>query len=450
MSSTTFQPSKIKKYVRLFFMSQNDCILRELNLKDKNIHFTVNQDGEWNYYDYRGRGDKQHKCLIYTADLSYIVTRCRQCGMSGTVERWGWSKTEMRLVGTSQWDVRLALRKQRFHCKNCGDTFTAASTDFEKNCQISKNTKILVHQNLDQDLMTEKMTAKHLHISPNSVQRIEYAELLSADGKLKYTYNYSQQLPESISMDEFRSANGKFSFIWCDATSKKQFEVLPSRDTKTIKKYFLGFPLKNRKRVKHVVMDMNAQYSSFIGYLFPNAQIIIDGFHIVQRIGKALDNVRKSIQNSIEDKQHDRVYKIMKSQWKLFHMQYEDIENTTPYYLRGINERMTQDQAMHIVFEQYPEFAQVWTAYQEILIAMHQHDVKVFKNVISNYRVMGNDMDSAISTFLKSYKSILNGVKSPLNNGRIEGMNHKIKQLKRSSCGYKNMAHLLWRARHIF
>lgn len=431
-------------------MSQNDCILRELNLKDPNIQFTTNKDGDWNYFDYRGKGDCRHKCLIYTANLTYIVTRCHACGMTETVEHWGWSKTEMRLVGTSQWDVRLALRKQRFHCKSCGDTFTATSVNFEKNCQISKNTKILVRQNLDQDLMTEKMTAKHLHISPNSVQRIEYSTLLSVDGELKYTYNYTQQLPEAISMDEFRSANGKFSFIWCDATSTKQFEVLPSRDSKTIKNYFLGFSLKNRKRVKHVVMDMNAQYASFIAYLFPKANIIIDGFHIAQRIGKALDSVRKDIQNSIDDKKNDRAYKILKSQWKIFHMMYEKVEKVTPYYLRGVNEKMTQAQAMRIVFDKYPEFAQVWTAYQEIMKTMHDRNVKDFKDIITNYKIMGNDMDNAISTFLKSYKYVANGVGSKLSNGRIEGMNHKIKQLKRSSCGYKNMAHLLWRARHIF
>ncbi|QBO35560.1 hypothetical protein EQG49_03345 [Periweissella cryptocerci] len=94
--------------------------------------------------------------------------------------------------------------------------------------------------------------------------------------------------------------------MWCDATSIKQFEVLPNRLTKTIKQYFLGFSLANRKRVKHVVMDMNAQYASFIKFLFPNAEIIIDGFHIAQRIGNALDSVRKNIQKRIDDKQNNR------------------------------------------------------------------------------------------------------------------------------------------------
>ncbi|QBO35505.1 hypothetical protein EQG49_03060 [Periweissella cryptocerci] len=179
-------------------------------------------------------------------------------------------------------------------------------------------------------------------------------------------------------------------------------------------------------------------------------KIIIDGFHIAQRIGNALDSVRKNIQKRIDDKQNNRAYKIMKSQWKIFHMMYEDLEKTKPYYMRGINEYLTQEQAIGIVFDEYPEFGQVWTAYQEIMKAMHNKDLSGFEDIITHYTIMGNDMDSAISTFAKNYKGIQNSITSNYSNGRVEGMNHKIKQLKRNSCGYKNMAHLLWRIRQIF
>ncbi|QBO36201.1 hypothetical protein EQG49_06880 [Periweissella cryptocerci] len=129
--------------------------------------------------------------------------------------------------------------------------------------------------------------------------------------------------------------------------------------------------------------------------------MIIDGSNIAQRIGNALDSVRKNIQKRIDDKQNNRAYKIMKSQWKIFHMMYEDLEKTKPYYMRGINEYLTQEQAIGIVFDEYPEFGQVWTAYQEIMKAMHNKDLSGFEDIITHYTIMGNDMDSAISTFAK-------------------------------------------------
>ena len=58
----------------------------------------------------------------------------------------------------------------------------------------------------------------------------------------------------------------------------------------------------NRERaaVKSVVVDLNAQYIKFIKALFPNARIIIDRFHIVQLVGRALGNARISLMKKDE------------------------------------------------------------------------------------------------------------------------------------------------------
>ena len=59
----------------------------------------------------------------------------------------------------------------------------------------------------------------------------------------------------------------------------------------------------NRERaaVKSVVVDLNAQYIKFIKELFPNARIIIDRFHIVQLVGRALGNARISLMKKMND-----------------------------------------------------------------------------------------------------------------------------------------------------
>ena len=56
--------------------------------------------------------------------------------------------------------------------------------------------------------------------------------------------------------------------------------------TKTIRENFMNrYTNRERAAVKSVVVDLNAQY---IKALFPNARIIIDRFHIVQLVGRAL------------------------------------------------------------------------------------------------------------------------------------------------------------------
>ncbi|WP_137602686.1 transposase [Paucilactobacillus nenjiangensis] len=87
---------------------------------------------------------------------------------------------------------------------------------------------------------------------------------------------------------------------------------------KSIRQYLSQFSLKNRQKVEIVVMDMNAGYQAPIRELFPNAIIVVDRFHIVQLAMKAVQSERIKIQRELSDKNHNRVYKLLKSNWKFF------------------------------------------------------------------------------------------------------------------------------------
>ncbi|WCL67124.1 ISL3 family transposase [Limosilactobacillus fermentum] len=39
-------------------------------------------------------------------------------------------------------------------------------------------------------------------------------------------------------------------------------------------------------------MDMNASYQAFVHELFPNAELIIDRFHIIQLMGRTMGTIR--------------------------------------------------------------------------------------------------------------------------------------------------------------
>ena len=106
---------------------------------------------------------------------------------------------------------------------------------------------------------------------------------------------YTYQLPECQLVDEFKGTNdchSKFCFIFSDGETGKIIDILNDRRNFAIKDYFLRFSLENRRRVKYVVMDMNASYPYAIKEIFPNAEIIIDRFHIIQQLTRALNNKR--------------------------------------------------------------------------------------------------------------------------------------------------------------
>ncbi|EHJ07926.1 transposase, partial [Staphylococcus simiae CCM 7213 = CCUG 51256] len=55
------------------------------------------------------------------------------------------------------------------------------------------------------------------------------------------------------------------------------------------------FSLKDRQQVETVTIDMHEPYMTLIKKLFPNAKIIIDRFHIVQLLNRALNSIRVAV-----------------------------------------------------------------------------------------------------------------------------------------------------------
>ena len=106
-------------------------------------------------------------------------------------------------------------------------------------------------------------------------------------------------LPEHLMMDEFKSVKnviGKMSFIYADAVSHRIVDVVADRKLKSLKDHFIAI-LETQTKVKTVTIDMYEPYMSLIKQLFPNAKIIIDRFHIVQSLNRALNMSRVHVMN---------------------------------------------------------------------------------------------------------------------------------------------------------
>lgn len=62
-------------------------------------------------------------------------------------------------------------------------------------------------------------------------------------------------------------------------------------------------------------MDMFSPYYDIARKLFPNAKIVLDCFHIVQHLSRAMSHLCIQIMNQLDRKSHE--YKALKRYWKL-------------------------------------------------------------------------------------------------------------------------------------
>ena len=71
-----------------------------------------------------------------------------------------------------------------------------------------------------------------------------------------------------------------------DGQGHELLNIVENQRLPYLERYFSRFSLATRKNVEFIVIDMYTPYVSLVKKLFPNAQLIIDRFHIVQHMDR--------------------------------------------------------------------------------------------------------------------------------------------------------------------
>lgn len=409
-------------------MSQIYSIKNLLNIKDKNITFTEKGISMENF---KGVYSK-----IIHAKLSYSPNQCPHCHGKDII-KWGSKTSNIRLLKILEYNSILRLQKQRFRCKDCAKTFSAETDIVDKNCCISNDVKLAITLKLQKNI-SEKDIASDFNVSPNTVNRI-------INSFFKEHLPNKNYLPQALCFDEFKATNdceGAMAFIFCNADNGNITDILPNRRLSYLKEYFSSFSLEARKKVKHIVIDIYKPYMTLVNDLFPNAKISLDRFHLVQLINRSFNKTRIKIMNQCKNKD-DRYYNKLKKFWSLL------LKNCLDLKTERINRGrmfdyalLSEEEIVDIILSKNSELKIAYEIYQELLIAIQDRKFNNFKAIIEKYYYVSNEiMKTSLKTFKKYLEYIENSLTYDYNNGLIEGINRKIKTIKRTAYGYKSFYH---------
>lgn len=408
-------------------MLNNDSIRNLLRIEDPKITFTGEVTSE---------SIKNINCTIVLASLTKLPDRCKCKADKRSWIKHGYFTSDILLTPAFKYKTYLRLKKCRYKCKRCGATKTSKTNIVMKNCHVSQDVKHSIAIDL-KDKKSIKDIAKDNLVSTSTAYRV-------FKSYYKLARNTFSNLPEVIHFDEFKATKdckSSMAFIYMDGVKGNIIDILNSRKADYIKKHFFNYSYKQRAKVKYIVMDMYAPYKYLIKKIFPNASIVIDRFHIVQHINRALNQIRitemKRFNNSNpEDK---KIYRLFKRYWKLI-LKYSELINYSSYkHFIGVKGLTTESHILDTIFSNSPKLHMHYKIYQDILGAIKRRDVDLWKTIISEQR---NDIDSRFRTVIKTFRrfndDIQNAIMLPYNNGRLEAMNNNIKVIKRISYGYRN------------
>ncbi|MBS4762429.1 ISL3 family transposase [Carnobacteriaceae bacterium zg-ZUI252] len=382
--------------------------------------------------------DKTYRQLSGT--LSYIPSCCEKCGVQNnhhTVIKYGFKTIRLLLGDINFSPLLLQLKKQRFLCKACGETFIATTTLADKNCHISHIVKRKII-----DLLTEEMAmstiAKHTFVSPHTVIRVLR--------RTANTFMTHRHLPETICIDEFKSVQncvGKMSFIFCDAQTHDIIDVLESRKQQDLIDYFLRFDASERLRVKFVVMDMYKPYIKVVQTCFPNSNIIIDKFHVVQHLNRALNRLRVEIMNAYRYSRPTD-YRKLKQLWQLVLKNRENLDIERFETHRLFDGMMTEKMIVDYLVDLSPQLSRVHHIINNLKYDIATNDSQQFiddLNASKSYQLR-QYVRTSLNSLMYYIDEIRLSLEHRYTNGPIEGLNNRIKNIKRSGYGYRNFYNL--------
>ncbi|WP_062707495.1 ISL3 family transposase [Streptococcus halotolerans] len=393
-------------------MEQLDYIKDSLDIKDPNITFEKTFDKFFTHREYH-------------AKLDYDPPQCSVC--QGKMTKYDFQKPcKIPYLEMAGCKVLIRLKKRRFKCQACGKMAVAKTSLVRENHQIPN---IINHKITDKLMSREAMTkiSEDLSVSVSTV----YRQLNRFECKTDLTW-----LPENMSWDEYAFKKGKMSFIAQDFDANKIIAILDGRTQAVIRNHFLRYSHKVRSRVKVITMDMFSPYYDIAKTLFPKAKIVLDRFHIIQHLSRAMNRLRIQIMNQFERQSHE--YKALKRYWKLIQQDSRNL-NDKRFYRPTFRMHLTNQEIVQRLLSYSDELRHHYELFQCLLFHFQEKQEKHFFELISDtIKQVHPIFKTVLSTFLKDKEKIINALKLPYSNAKLEATNNLIKVIKRNAFGFRN------------
>lgn len=327
--------------------------------------------------------------------------------------------------------VFLEINRRQFKCRKCQKPFSEY-LDFVR--KKRSYTKRLAHKTIQEVL-------------ENDIHSIASKGIVTTEEIERMLKDASEELPnlkplnlKRLGLDEIALIKGKGNYcaVLVDLDTSKLIAILSDRTQEIIKKTFIEWGTELLEQIQEVSIDLWRGYKNLVIEFMPNAQVVADRFHVMTQINKELDTQRKREKRNVEDF-------IKKSKLASDKAEYEQILEglkNSKYPLLKNEDNLNNEQVNKLI--------QVKNV-SPILKVMHDLKEKIRKilNNTSDWYTgvfkLGMWLSRAKKYFPNSNNTIIrwfdeiiayfdNGTTS----GTVEGINNKLKLIKRSGYGFRN------------
>ena len=327
--------------------------------------------------------------------------------------------------------IFLEINRRQFKCSKCRKPFSE-DLDFVKKKRTYTNRLAhkIIQEVLDSDI--------HSVASKGIVTTDEIKRMLK-DASQENLNSKPSEL-KRLGIDEIALVKGKGNYcaVLIDLDTSKLITILSGRTQEILRETFMDWGNNVLAKIEEVSIDLWQGYKNLVIELMPNAQVVADRFHVMTQINKELDIARKKEKRKIEEL-------IDKAKLPSKRSNYEKILSglkNSKYPLLKNEDSLNEEQALKLI-----EVKNVSPVIKE-MHELKEKIIKIFNRTNDWYTavfkigmwlsVAKKYFPKSNNTIIRWFDEIIGYFDNRTTSGVVEGINNKLKLIKRSGYGFRN------------
>ncbi|BAG05045.1 ISL3-like element ISMae36 family transposase [Microcystis aeruginosa] len=239
-----------------------------------------------------------------------------------------------------------------------------------------------------------------------------------------------------LGIDEIALVKGQKNYcaVLVNLDTGKLIAILEKRTQEELRETLTGWGKEVLEQIEEVSIDLWLPYKNLVKELMPSAEVVADRFHVMKQINQELDEQRRAEKRAVEAQKNKK--QKAEKEAKL------EVLKRSKYSLLKNEEDLTEPQKIKLeaIKEKFPNLKKMQELKEEL-----RKIYETSKNPTEGLLSISEWLAKSSSVFTKSCQTIRNWFGEIISyferrttNGVVEGINNKLKLIKRRGYGFRN------------
>lgn len=377
---------------------------------------------------------------IITVASTINGTNCRQCGREISKFHSHDRAITLRHLPILGHQVYIRLRPKRYECPFC----------------TSKKHRKISTQQLDWYRPKSPHTKAYeeqvlLQLVNSTIQDVALKEKLGYEAVVGIVNRYvATQVDwfeferlEVIGLDEIALKKGHSDYVVIVTARLKDGQVkvlavLPNREKETVKAFLARIPTRLQRTIHTVCTDMWKAYINAVKEVLGEAVVVVDRYHVAKKYRDCADKLRKQELKRLKAELPEDEYDTIKGTMWPFKKNKADLK---PHETELLDRLFVYSPSLKLAYDYREELTAIFE--KELTKTQAIQAIKAWRQKVETSQL--TCFDPFLATLDTYLDEITNYFLHRHNSGFVEGINNKIKVLKRRCYGLLNLDHLFQR-----